>query len=423
MPVRCRKSPTRRRGDRHPVSPLARKVATRHPDLSISVPPRYILPRLMGCLCFSLAAVLMVYHSLIFRADHNIGGSGTFRIAVASGLGNLAVSAFFPADDNVMQVLGTFVSFALSAVMIHVTSAEWERRPHQEDQQTIIRRAVMLCMSSVLLAGTATLAAGVLRKRPIMRVWTVFRLMYAAMGLLDFTHTCWLLWDYDRSVPHAHKMFTGHQIGGRTYGKPSFSLGLWLMTIAIMLNERVRRFVARMSGGDKLRMHLGQLTHSEFRHLLPDPSWRKTSDNPTETSQSSKCSQMSSQQEGAAAWRNPSRSASYHYHADSERSEEDAGGWRHERVHDAASERSEESPQSQASTLWSWSSYGKRWEKDWQEQREREIEAERLAELNEYLGTAVPGAGVSGTDARQQAGFLAELEVASFESRQEAGGP
>jgi hypothetical protein len=308
----------------------------------------------------------MIDHAIFSRHS---SASTMLRIVVASGLGNMAVAAFFPVDDYELQVLTSFFTTAISAMLIHITWAEWGRRPNQDDLQTNVRRAVCISSACVVIMIAAALAAGFRRKRPLIRPWTAARLMYAEIGVLDLMHTLWLQWSFARMPPEVQKAFFGDYIGGRRDGPPSVALGLWLITMAAVLNERVRRFIAHASGGDKLRMHLGQLTQSEVQHLLPGLRAAESSSE----SEANLCSRAtSSQRSSPLRRRSPTASNCSASERPPEPSSRLAVAGAHRTPCSIGSEQSEHSQESASSSApWSWSSYGHQWLTDWPEWRER----------------------------------------------------
>ena len=290
-------------------------------------------------------------------------GSGTISL--------LVLSAFFPDDLNMPHSLSCITCFASFTAFGHLTLQEWEQRENQNALQTNARRFTM-CAETTLIFAIASLHA----LRPSrMRPWMAIRLIFAVLGIFDLVHTTWLHW-LCFTWPEVYAKPVSYMGGQR---QPSYWLSVWLNTMAVAFTVNVRQYVALRTGGARLALRLGQLTHSELRTMVPDGKrghgapimWRLPRSDKSRMSGSSEGERMQ-------------------WVADPAVQDDDADSLG-SRDKEARSEEASQ-PKSEAShvTNGTWSSWGRRWEAEWQEQREREIEIERqqrLAEdVHEYVG-------------------------------------
>lgn len=369
------------------------------------IPQRVLRTRATICLSGCLLLIIFADHFLVSRRAFGWGSRWAFSISFCFGLiaiGSLA--ALFPDNINVPRNLSASVCFAFTTVMLHITVKEWEPRPNQSDLQTSVRRVVMVSQSLFQGLFTALHAAEPIlmhypnTRRLAIEPWRAIRLMFFGVGAFDLVHTIWLHQLYIFS-PTTDLDAPVDYVCGTRQGGPSYALSLALLSLACVFNEDVRRILARRTGGAVLALQLHQLKSEELRTLVPQARKRdlrrRVCDNVLnahETRSHSSKSDSRSDSDGAAnrrrGWtRDPAvqqdsseqegeeeRSGSASFSRSGEGGSGSFKGRRERLSHAHQRQRTRKSSPTTSSGHESWSSYGRRWEADWQEKREKEIE-------------------------------------------------
>ena len=295
----------------------------------------------------------MVDHAFIVRSD--LGRAVVYLVVawcplVAYG----AFAAFFP--EELPMMASSTLCLAACTVMSHLTIREWPPRINQTPLQTRVRRCVMSVQTLMMVLLSIAHATG-----PKLRSWTTLRLLVLIPGIFDLVHTLWLHSLYVLSPPLVDRP-VNYMTGVQT-GPPSYFLGVSLIVLAVIFNVRMRGYVSRITGGAQLAFDLGQLTHSELERLVPDlkPAVARGGSGPSQKSSST----------GSARGATPPLVPAGPV-------DRVAAQARRSRDH---SPSVASGPSQASASRFSWSSYGRRWEEEWQERRETELEVEREQQL------------------------------------------
>lgn len=301
------------------------------------LPRRYLYWRVMLVFLVVFFFLIAVYYAVVLKTQldsqlvNAFVGLGPFLILIPA-------SSLFP--NEFPRTASIVVCVGVCTLMLNLTSSQWMHRPNQSSLQTTVRQAVMTTQSAIVLGVTAAQIAGLK-----LHSWTTCRLVVAAIGVPDFLHTTFLHFHYV-TWPPTNPSEPSLYLTGRRIGPPSYAVPVMFVTAACCFTHQVRCYISRITGGAQLAFNLGQLTRTELERLVPEMRPAAEQNAPESYDDFVGCP---------------------------------PGG----RISNTNSQVSV-AQESLASKPWSWSSYGRRWEEDWQEQREAELDAQRTTELASF---------------------------------------
>jgi hypothetical protein len=339
----------------------------------LPIPQRYQRRRILGCLMLGLVALIVTDAALQLRQP--LGNPAPIMVlGVLSFVYTFVLSAFFPEDDTIPNFLTTSVLLASLIVNVHLSIVEWAPRANQTELHLVVRRAVMLFQCFILSLILLMHAAREIKP------WTAIRMIWFSFGVIDLAHTAWLHVEFINS-PQPRSQLAVAYLSGVQVGPPSFWLCGWLCIMGFLFSTHVRRIIARKTGLARLALDLGELTHSDFHALAPNVgrvdkrSWAHALFSPPERPSSSSAQDGVHRRWGSDPAVDEVSSSS---HSSTPRKQ-------------SFSKKSESSQASSKNTHWSWGDYGRSWEREWQEQREREIESERSERMLRDAQAGSPG--------------------------------